>query len=220
MFKIYPMRKLIVLVFVCLSFVSLGQKSFSKGSIVIDLNANLGIYNTVAQDSVGRAEGTKETDKAVPYAFALGFEYGVLDFLSVGIKGQLSTYLQGSDSTGKPRPTVKGSDIVLVVNSHLVRTKRFDLVFGGNFGYSNLKFKSNDANGSMAKGGGVAYDIHLTPRLYFSKNFGMFSSLAYAGVSYKKLKFSDNVRKYTETVSLKGSGVNCALGFQVTFGGE
>jgi hypothetical protein len=48
----------------------------------------------------------------------------------------------------------------------------------------------------------------------------MFFSLSYAGVGYNKLKFSDNVRKYTETVSIKASGVNYALGFQITFGGE
>lgn len=214
------MKKILCVLFASLTLTSFSQKSFSKGSIVIDLNANLGIYNTVAQDSSDRAEGIKQTDKAVPYAFALGVEYGVLDFLSVGIKGQTATYLQGKDTTGGPVATVKGNDIVLVVNGHLVRTKRFDLVFGGNVGYSNIKFKSNDSKASMAKGGGVAYDLHLTPRLYFSKNFGMFFSLSYAGVSYKKLKFSDNVRKYTETVSLKGSGVNYALGFQVTFGGE
>ena len=214
------MKKLLCILLAGMALNSFSQKSFSKGSIVIDLNANLGIYNTVAQDSSDRAEGIKQTDKAVPYAFALGVEYGVLNFLSVGIKGQTATYLQGSDSTGKPRPTVKGNDIVLVVNSHLVRTKRFDLVFGGNFGYSNFKFKANDSKASMAKGGGIAYDLHLTPRLYFSKNFGMFFSLSYAGVGYNKLKFSDNVRKYTETVSIKASGVNYALGFQITFGGE
>jgi hypothetical protein len=213
------MKKLLSVALVCLACEGFSQKSFSKGSIVVDLNANLGIYNTVAQDSTGRAEGTKDTDKAAPYGFALGIEYGVLDFLSVGIKGQLCTYIQGKDSTG-PVPTVKGKDIDLVVNGHLVRTKRFDLVLGGNIGYSGIKFKGNDTKSTMFKGGGVAYDIHLTPRLYFTKNFGMYFSLSYAGYSYKKLTLSDNERTYTNTVSFKESGVNYALGFQVTFGGE
>jgi hypothetical protein len=214
------MKKLLSVLLICFTLVGLSQKSFSKKSIVIDLNANFGIYNTVAQDSSDRAEGKRSTDKAAPYSFALGVEYGVLDYLSVGIKGQTSTYLQGKDTTGGPVATVKGNDIVLVVNGHLVRTKRFDLVFGGNVGYSAIKFKGNDTKQSMIKGGGIAYDLHLTPRLYFSKNFGMYFSLAFAGNSYKKLRFSDNVRKYTETVSLKMSGVNYALGFQLTFGGD
>ena len=213
------MKKLICALFVCLAFGSVAQKSFSKGSIVVTLDANLGIYNTVSRDSSDRAEGHSHSDKAAPYGFALGVEYGVLDFLSVGLKGQLCTYIQGSDSTG-PKPTVKGKDIVLVVNSHLIRTKRFDLVFGGNFGYSGIKFLANDTKASMFKGGGIAYDLHLTPRIFFSKNFGMFFNLSYAGYGYGKLKFSDNIRKYTETVSLKMSGVNYGMGFQVTFGGK
>ncbi len=214
------MKKILSLIIVCLAFNGLSQVSFSKKAFVVDLNANFGIYNTKAQDSTQRAKGHVNEDKAVPYGFALGLEYGVLNWLGIGLKGQAITYLTSKDSVSGLTPSVKSKDIALVVNAHLLRKKRFDLVFGGDLGYSGIKFETHDNKLTVAKGGGLMYDLHLTPRLYFGNHFGMFFNLAYAGYGYNKLKVSDNVRTYTDHINLKASGVSYAIGFQVKFGGE
>jgi hypothetical protein len=211
------MKKLFSAFLIALACHGFSQKvAFEKKTKVIDINANFGVYNTVSTDSTERAQGKNHQDKAAPYGFALSFEYGVLDWLGIGLKGQACTYLSSRDTSGV-KPDAKVKDIALVVNFHLVRKKRFDLLLGGNIGYSGFKFSSNDSKSSVAKGGGLMYDIHVQPRLYFSEHFGMYLSLSYIGYSYSKLKLSDNVRTYTDHLTFKGSGVNVGIGFQVQF---
>ncbi|MGZ3883988.1 MAG: hypothetical protein ACXVPQ_13415 [Bacteroidia bacterium] len=216
------MKKAIVLFLISCCVSGFSQTlSFQKKSVVIDLNANLGIYNTTSQDSTSRAQGKPKHDKGAPYGFALGVEYGVLDWLGIGLKGQTISYISTTkDSATGLTPSIKANDIALVVNAHLVRKKKFDLVFGGNIGYSHMTFRANDTQSGVAKGGGVTYDLHLIPRLYFGKHFGMYFSLSYAGYSYGKLSLSDKDRQYTDKIKLTASGVNYALGFQVMFGGN
>lgn len=212
------MKKILSIVLLMAAFNGLAQKlSFEKNTKVIDVNASFGIYNIATTDSTARALGKKHTDKAAPYGFSLGFEYGVLNWLGIGLKAQACTYLSSRDSVTGVKPTAKSKDIALVINAHIVRKKRFDLVGGFNLGYSGFKYSSNDSKSSTAKGGGITYDLHVIPRLYFSDHFGMFLNLSYIGYSYAKLKVSDNERQYTDHLTYKGSGVNVGIGFQVQF---
>lgn len=209
------MKKLVCALLVCLVFDGSSQVSFEKKSIVIDLNANFGIYNTVGSDSTARATGKSKSDKAAPYGFALGVEYGVLNWLGIGLKGQSCTYLTSTDSVTHTRPVAKAKDIMLVINAHFLRKKRVDLLAGFDIGYSGFKYSSNDVKHGIAKGGGLVYDFHLTPRIYFSDHFGMFMSLSYISYSYPKLKIHDDDRKYTDYLKYTGSGINIAIGLQV-----
>ncbi|HWY11891.1 MAG TPA: hypothetical protein VN026_11230 [Bacteroidia bacterium] len=211
------MKKLISALFVCLAVSGFSQVSFEQKAKVIDVNANFGVYNTISSDSTARANGTTHSDKAAPYGFALGFEYGVLNWLGIGLKGQLCTYLTSKDAATGQTPKAQAKDLMLVINTHLLRKKHINLLAGFDFGYSGFKFSSNDTKNSIAKGGGYVYDLHLTPRLYFTNHLGMYMNLSYIGYGYPGLKISDNDRKYTDHLKFTANGVNVAIGFQVRF---
>ena len=218
MFKPYPMKKILSALFVCFALGGFSQVSFEQKSKVILLDANFGIYNTVGSDSTQRATGKSKSDKAAPYGFALGFEYGALNWLGIGLRGQLCTYLTQKDSATGATPVAKAKDIMVVVNAHLLRKKRADILLGFDFGYSGFTFNSNDPKlHGAAKGGGLIYDLHLQPRVYFGEHFGMFLNIAYVSYSYPKLKIHDDERKYTDHLKFTASGINVALGLQIKF---
>ncbi len=112
-------------------------------------------------------------------------------------------------------PVAKAKDLMLVINAHFLRKKRVDLLGGFDLGYSGFKYSSNNLKHGIAKGGGLVYDFHLTPRIYFSDHFGMYMNFSYISYSYPKLKVQDDDRKYTDYLKYLGSGVNIAIGFQV-----
>jgi hypothetical protein len=210
------MKKLIAVILICLTVSGFSQVSFSKKAVSVNLGGNFGVYNTIVTDSLARAEGRTSEGKGVPVGLSLGVEYGVLNMLGVGIKGQTYHYI----SDPKDSLSVKGRDIAVLVNGHLIRKKKFDLIFGGTCGYSGINFTSSGYKKGVIKGGGLYYDLHLTPTLLFGKHFGMFFSIAYNGYVYKKLKVKDVDHNYTDHLTLKGSGPNYTLGFVFKFGGE
>ena len=211
------MKKLVSIILVAFALGGFSQASFEQKTKVIDINANFGVYNTVGSDSTERANGRVKNDKGAPYGFALGFEYGVLNWLGVGLKGQMCTYLTSKDTATGATPVGKANDVMLVLNAHMVRAKRFDLLGGFDLGYSGFKFSSNDKNHSIAKGGGFVWNVHIQPRLYFSNHFGMYMNLSYISYAYPKLKFKDDTRTYTDHLKFNASGINVGIGFQVKF---
>ncbi len=217
MYKINPMKKLLSILLIAFAFSGFSQISFEQKSKVIDINANFGVYNTVGSDSTDRANGRVHNDKGAPYGFALGFEYGVLNWLGVGLKGQTCTYLTSQDTVTKTRPTGKANDIMLVLNAHLLRKKHFDLLTGFDLGYSGFKYSNNDVKHGVAKGGGFVWNFHVQPRLYFGKHFGMYMNISYISYAYPKLKLKDDDRSYTDRLKFKASGINVGIGFQFKF---
>lgn len=207
------MSKIFLVVIIALSSIaSFSQQSFEKKTNVIAFGADVGIYNYTSKIL---STGETNSDKAANKQLSLYYERGVLNWLGMGAKVQLSDYF--TDPNVTPRPSFKAIDATLLVNSHLVRPKYFDLVFGFNVGYSSMTWDAHDTYVSTAKGGGLTYDVHLQPHLYFGKHIGMFINLAYISYSYKNMDFENNQTKITDVLDLYGGGVNFGIGLQAKF---
>ncbi len=200
----------------------LSAQSFEKGSKVIDLRYEFGIYSTQSHDKVAN---TNSTGSAASKIFNGSFEYGVLNWLGVGVKMQYDSYIASNDTiyhsppqaTEIVKPSVGAFDMAAMVNVHLAKKDHFDLAFGANFGASFFHYHLNDAAASQANATGSWIDIHLTPRFYFGNHFGIHLNLGYASFNYPNVIAKSSAQSSINFSTLKGSGANFGIGFQYRF---
>jgi hypothetical protein len=152
--------------------------------------------------------------------YPLKVEYGVTNWLGVGARFAYSNYIEERDSITGIKPKFTSVDAGVVLNFHLVKSKRFDMPISVNFGYSSFKYLSNDAVGGKGKDNGLNYGIGILPRIYFGDHVGMFFNLGYAGYTViRALNFltiqiqtlnDDNGQDWL--YKIKGSGMNIGIG--------
>lgn len=208
------MKKIIACIVLLSSANLVAQISFEKKANVISLGADLGVYDYTSKV---QSNPTSSHSGAANKMLYLGYERGVLNWLGIGAKVQLSDYFTSTDSITHTKPSVKALDASILVNAHILRTKRVDLIGGFNIGYSTLSYEARDQYISGAKGGGLLYDFHLQPRFYFGKHIGMFINLSYIHYDYKNMEFSNIYTKVPDALNLTGGGVNFGFGFQGKF---
>lgn len=207
--------KKVFLVFSILGSVSLfAQKSFEKNTNVVAFGADLGIYNYTSKVA---SNPRSSSDAAANKMLSLHYERGVINWLGVGAKVQLSDYFTSRDTVTNTKPSIKAIDATLLVNAHFVRAKRVDMFAGFNVGYSYLNWEARDQAISAATGGGLVYDLHLQPRFYFGDHVGMFINLAYVHYSYNNMDFNNTYTHLSDVLQLNGGGVNFGLGIQGKF---
>jgi hypothetical protein len=190
------------------------QKSFEKNTNVIAFGLDLGLYNYTSKIA---SNPKSDHSAALNKMLSLHYERGVLNWLGIGAKVQLSDYFTETDSVTRTKPSIKAIDATLLVNAHFVRSKRVDMLAGFNVGYSHMNWEARDQFISGATGGGLTFDIHLQPRFYFGNHVGMFINLAYVHYSYKNMDFQNTYTTYNDILSLTGGGVNVGFGLQAKF---
>lgn len=209
------------------------DKAFEKGNITFDLGAGFGLYGTKTHieenkyayvwngtgiEKVVVGKNTKDTtDGAGAGIFPLKVEYGVTNWLGIAARFAYSNWITERDSVSGLKAKATSFDAGVMVNFHLVKSKRFDMPVSLTLGYSSFKYLSNDPLNGMAKDNGINYGIGLLPRIYFGDHVGMCFNIGYAGYSYPSLHFSnsndsnlndDNGWKQ----SIKGGGINLGIG--------
>ena len=208
------MKKIIFLFAACCALHGNAQRSFEKNANVISFGADLGIYN---YRSTVASSNTSDNNAAANKMLNLQYERGILNWLGVGAKVQLCDYFTSTDSTTHTKPTVRSIDALVVINAHMVRSKRVDLLGGVNVGYSYLNYSANDMFVSQATGGGATFDVHFQPRFYFGDHIGMFLNLAYVHYTYNNLDFHNTQTNISDILDLRGGGINFGLGLQAKF---
>lgn len=208
------MKKIIAVLLVVFSLNVNAQKSFEKNVNVVAFGLDLGIYNYTSKIA---SSPKSDNSAAANKMLSLQYERGVLNWLGVGAKVQLSDYFTEKDTITNSKPSVKALDATLLVNAHFVRAKRVDMFAGFNVGYSTMRWEARDQYISGAKGGGLVYDLHLQPRFYFGDHVGMFINLAYVHYGYKNMDFKNTFYNENDVLDLTGGGVNFGLGLQVKF---
>lgn len=210
------------------------DKAFEKGNIIIDLGVGIGVYGTKIhqeynEDRFNLVTGFETvrvkkdtTDAAAAVIYPLRFEYGITNWLGIGARIAYSNYFEEKDTVNNYKPKVYGIDADLLLNFHLIKTKRFDMPVCLSVGYSNIKYQANDAFDSQAKSNGLNYGISLVPRIYFGDHVGMFFNIGYAGYNYPNLIFSNNTESNLNEDSdmlyqIKGNGLNLGLGLITKF---
>lgn len=217
------------------------DKAFDKGTIVISGGVGLGIYKTKTHSEQTYGSVTFKddtTDAAASVIYPITAEYGVTNWLGVGARFGFSNYFEEKENDTingvaySYQPKYTAVDLDLVLNFHLVKTKRFDMPVSLIIGYSKFKLVQNNPNtnpigspdngGFRAKDNGTHYGIMVTPRIYFTDHFGMYFNAGYLGYSYNSLSFSNNSDSnlndtYNWKFSLKGNGLNLGLGLVAKF---
>lgn len=208
------MRTIILAMVILASTNIFSQVSFEKKTNVIAFGADLGIYQYASKiASNNKSSVTSAANKML----SLQYERAILNWLGLGAKVTISDYFTSVDSITHTKPSVQAIDATAIVNAHFVRSKHVDLLAGFNVGYSNLSYEARDASISLAKGGGLTFDLHLQPRFYFGKHMGMFINLAYVNYNYQNMDFSNTSLKIDDILQLQGGGVNFGIGLQAKF---
>lgn len=207
--------KKIILIGLIASMSSLNaQKSFEKKANVFCVGLDLGLYNYV---STIASTNSSKTSSAKNRSLSFVYERGVCNWLGIGAKFQMSNYFTEKDSATGEKPTVKAVDGTIIINTHFIKTRRFDFVAGFDVGYSSINWNAKDSFVSGANGGGLTYDFHIQPRFYFGNHFGMFVNLAYANYNYQNLDFKNTAVNLKDVLDLNGAGTNIGFGLQVKF---
>lgn len=169
--------------------VYLTAQSFSFGTITSDVGVAGGIYSVGGYSPVNNSSHTGiGIIGTLPRVNA---EFGVLNFLGVGVSYRRGTYGKKNDYK------LRGNDLLLRVNFHLARKKNsFDLPIGVGYGTSTFGGNINATQGIHTSGS--VLNVHVSPHFYFGKYVGMFLSLGYNKHFMKKVELIDNTKIYTE----------------------
>ncbi len=230
------------------------DKAFHKGTITVDPTVGFAIYKTKIHSErdedywTGTSIATRRvvedtTDAALSTIYGLSGEYGVTDWLGIGLRFAYSNYFEEKQTDTVLFPTgvqyfsykskVRAVDLGINVNFHLVKGKRFDMPICLTVGYSNFKLSENnpdtdpssyDNSGAVAKDNGLNYGIHLMPKIYFGKeqHVGLAFHVGYMGYNYPSFNFSNNFDSNLNEndnweFKLKGNGFNMGIGLSVKF---
>src|ERR1700747_93375 len=80
------------------AFAQSPDRSFYKGALVIDLNTGLDIYAVKQHYEIKGTSYSKDTVNAAgSHGPNIGIQYGVLDWLGVGLKYKYDTYYTSAD---------------------------------------------------------------------------------------------------------------------------
>jgi hypothetical protein len=149
-------------------------------------------------------------------SFGLGVEYGVLNWLGLGLCGKFDNYVTSKDAVTGTQPTAGGGQLGAIINFHVLRKEHFNLVLGINGGYSHLTYKTNDYWGTEVYGDGSWMRFSITPRYYFGR-FGIEASLNFPTINYPNMTTSSKTLNNYIVSSWKGSGTGFYFGIQYRF---
>jgi hypothetical protein len=202
------MKKLLVLLGSVAIIQQANAQSFQRGSLVISANCGIDANHLVQQQVNKYTNKTIDTTGgAASTNFNIGAEYGVTNWLGLGLQFKLDHYLHDTNVT-----SATGFEIGIIANLHIIRAQHFNLVAGIDLGYSNLVINLTTDNYQIY-GSGSWGDLHITPRLYFGR-FGVNLNLYFPFINYPSL--STNVAEYNEYIdnSWKSSGFGLTAGIQ------
>lgn len=211
------MKKIFAVLFFC-ALTGIKAQSFYKGALVIDANAGIEIFNTKTTFTEKASKKTEtETDRAGNTNFNFGVEYGLLKNVGLGIRFKSDNYFVEKDSTTNTQPNVKGTEILLQANYHVISKNKFDLMLGADFGYSKLKYTFNDPENTRLSGNGFYYSFYVDPRLYFGR-FGINLKLSIPFFNYGDLRSNDPDFNKNFTIKMAGTpGFHLGFGVQYRF---
>lgn len=216
------MKHLFLLAFLTCYISVNAQSSFYKGAIVADVRTGFEIYNTKLNSthtSNNISRDTVQTDKAGDTYFGFSAEYGLHKLFGVGLGLNKHKFISEKDSATGQKPSMRSTDINLVLNFHAVSSKKFDMVLGSEVGYSSFRFASNDKVNTILTGkSGMYAAFYANPRIYFGPvgiNFRLYTPM----YSYKKISSNnEDFNKYNKINKLSGSAAwGISFGIQYRF---
>jgi hypothetical protein len=208
------MKKTLTLI-ICIVSLHVFSQSFHKGALVFDANTGIDVYGVKYHYQLKNTNTTHdESNGAAAYNFNFGLEYGLFNWLGVGLRGKFDHYFTSQDSTTHTTPTVKGYEIALLVNAHVVHTNHFDLPIGFDLGYSHLNYFENDISNNQIYGNGSYFNIHINPRFYIGR-FGFNINTAVPFINYSNMTSNNAI--YNQYILANWKAVGFSFGFGVQY---
>lgn len=195
------MKKILfaAVLFTCVATTASAQDegaAYSQGQSTVTLGYGLGnIYKKLFKFSGGFGGffGTGNYKVSSTGPFALTYEYGVADHISVGVLlGYTSVTGKYTDATfpaDNYDEKLTNMQAVLRGNYHFGSSEKFDPYIGLGVGYYNFKYKYNDASGTTSNSffavpTSFAFNGQLGAKYYFSSNVGVFLEAGYVAGAY------------------------------------
>lgn len=211
------MKRFLLLAFAFPAIGLFAQKSFYKGALVTDLNFGFDAYAVHYHTEIKNTSYSHDTtDGAASHNWGIGAQYGVTNWLGLGLRAKFDNYYTSVDKNTGYRSTVKGNEIGAIIDFHVVRGKVFNLALGIDAGRSGLKFWFNDPDNTRIYGSGSWFDLHITPRFYFGR-FGISTTLYLPWISYSNMTTSSDVINDFLITKWKANGFGINFGVQYRF---
>jgi outer membrane protein W len=189
------MKKINVLL---LSFVVLASfgasaqedRAFSQGKSTVSVGYGLGnIWKSLfTMGSMFSTDGSYKTTSTGP--FALQYEYGATDKISVGVQVGYSKvgseYTDQDDVDFNYTQTLTNFGAIVRGNYHFGQSSKFDPYVGIGVGYYNFKYeyKSKESEDfGFAVPSAFGYSAQLGAKYYFAPTFGAYAEVGYVGGS-------------------------------------
>jgi hypothetical protein len=191
-------------------------KSFDSHNLVVSADYGFEAYSTQQQYTV-QGLGTQKTINSSLSSTNgnLSAEFGLFKWLGIGIQGKLDNYSIAKDSNGYT-PKAASGELGALLNIHLLRLEKIDLLVGVNVGFSTFNYSNstNSFNYSYS-GNGLWTDAHATLRYYFGR-FGLNLSAYIPFTGYQGLAGSYSDWKTGQEVlnNWKNSGGGFSVGIQ------
>lgn len=215
------MKKILILLAMGITFswldpVGLQAQSFQKGSLVITANYGFDAYSIKQSTRLYNVPNSNSdtTTGAAGTNWNIEAEYGLLNWLGVGIHLKLDNYITSYDSANHYKPTAIGFEGGVLINIHIIRTQHFDLLAGCNLGFSTFTY-TFDVFNDQVYGSGSWTDLHLSTRFYFGR-FGLNLNFYRPEISYPNLTTNNSNIGLGESVltSWLGTGGGASIGIQ------
>jgi hypothetical protein len=209
------MKKIVVCFSAFIFSFSLTSKAqtFQRGSLIVSASYGFDIYHLQLHE-VNNYYTPPQTVNTTGGAGSgnanLGAEFGVTNWLGLGVQFKLDSYLHSSNVT-----QANGFEGGLIINAHIVRHLHFDFLAGLNLGASSLTITWNDGYNDQIYGSGSWGDFHITTRIYFGK-FGVSATLYFPTINYNLSSNNEIFNTYiADTWKASGEGLN--IGVQYHF---
>jgi len=211
------MKKIFLLIAVCLMAEQGFSQSFYKNALVANVNFGIDIYHVDYSYRIINTNNVKVTHNgAAAKNISFGAEYGLANWFGVGLQFKVDNFYTKYDSTTFSTPSATGFEGALELNFHVVRTAHFDLPIGFNLGTSHLQYNENDVSNNQIYGAGSYLDLHINPRFYF-KRFGLNLDITFPKVNYSNMTSNNATFNQYVLADWKGSGFGFSFGFQYRF---
>jgi hypothetical protein len=193
-------------------FIRTSAQTFQFGTLTVQANYGLEVY-TVAQHSANTYSNQSKdtTSGAACGSLTVGGEFGVTNWLGLGLNFKLDSYLHNSNVT-----QANGFESGICANAHFLRCCHLDMFGGINAGYSNLTLSFNDVENYQIYGSGTWFDLHGTIRVYFGR-FGFNGTFYVPFINYPELTSNSNTFNEYILDSWKAHGFGFSFGFQYHF---
>ena len=162
-------------------------QSFHRGSVILQVGTGLEFYQTKkTYNGAGVIGDTSSIGQAAGGNLNACLEIGISKRVGIGARGKMNSFFSDIDAVLAEKTQVRTAELLLGINWHPIRRKRFDLLLGAEGGFSSVNVTFQNISDMFTSGKGPAGAIYLEPRFY-KKRFGFHIRFTLPFTQYKTL---------------------------------